>query len=196
MSSHTLSGTAVRHAFGAEGTEGTATISRTGGIAVAALRIALGFIFLWAFLDKTFGLGYATPAAKSWINGGSPTKGFLSGVDVGPFQSFFNAIAGTWWANTLFMLGLLAIGTALILGIGLNFAAVAGSLMMVMMWAAEWPLAQFTSTGASNGSSNPFVDYHLIYALAAIVLAVIGAGRYFGLGNWWAGVTKGNAWLR
>ena len=24
----------------------------------------------------------ATPAAKSWINGGSPTKGFLSGVEV------------------------------------------------------------------------------------------------------------------
>ena len=176
MSSHTLSGTAVRHAFGAEGTEGTATISRAGGIAVAALRIALGFVFLWAFLDKTFGLGYATPAAKSWINGGSPTKGFLSGVEVGPFQSFFNAIAGTWWANTLFMLGLLAIGVALILGVGLKFAAVAGSVMMVMMWAAEWPLAQFTSTGASNGSSNPFIDYHLIYALAAIVLAVIGAG--------------------
>jgi len=67
---------------------------------------------------------------------------------------------------------------------------------MVMMWAAEWPLAQFTSTGASNGSSNPLVDYHVIYALSAIVLAVIGAGRYFGLGNWWAGVTKDNRWLR
>jgi thiosulfate dehydrogenase [quinone] large subunit len=136
MSSHTLSGTTVRHAFGADGTESTATISRAGGIAVAALRISVGFVFLWAFLDKTFGLGYATPAAKSWINGGSPTKGFLSGVEVGPFQSFFNNIAGTWWANTLFMLGLLAIGLALILGVGLKFAAVATSVMMVMMWAA------------------------------------------------------------
>ena len=56
--------------------------------------------------------------AKSWINGGSPTKGFLSGVEVGPFQSSFNSIAGTWWADTLFMLGLLAIGVALILGVG------------------------------------------------------------------------------
>ena len=65
--------------------------------------------------------------------------------------------------------------------------------MMVMMWAAEWPLAQFTSTGEANGSSNPFMDYHLIYALAAIVLAVIGAGNYFGLGHWWAGVTAATA---
>ena len=26
------------------------------------------------------GLGYATPSAKAWIHGGSPTKGFLSTV--------------------------------------------------------------------------------------------------------------------
>ena len=28
--------------------------------ALASLRILTGFVFLWAFLDKTFGLGYAT----------------------------------------------------------------------------------------------------------------------------------------
>jgi thiosulfate dehydrogenase [quinone] large subunit len=47
-----------------------------------------------AFLDTTFGLGYATPAARAWINGGSPTKGFLSNVAVGPFESTFHAWAG------------------------------------------------------------------------------------------------------
>ncbi|HSO54660.1 MAG TPA: hypothetical protein VL330_18425, partial [Actinomycetes bacterium] len=30
---------------------------------LAVFRVALGFEFLWAFLDKTFGLGYATPSA-------------------------------------------------------------------------------------------------------------------------------------
>jgi hypothetical protein len=44
---------------------------------LAVFRVVLGFEFLWAFLDKTFGLGYATPAERAWINGGSPTKGFL-----------------------------------------------------------------------------------------------------------------------
>jgi hypothetical protein len=29
-----------------------------------------------------------------------------------------------------------------------------------------------------------------------IVLAVIGAGRYFGVGNWWASITGGSAWLQ
>ena len=55
-------------------------------VAIALLRVAVGFIFLWAFLDKFFGLGYATAADKGWIDGGSPTKGFLSGVKVGPFD--------------------------------------------------------------------------------------------------------------
>ena len=41
---------------------------------LAVLRIMFGFYFLWAFLDKTFGLGFATPAAKAWINGGSPRR--------------------------------------------------------------------------------------------------------------------------
>ena len=96
------------------------SFSPAAQVAIALLRVAVGFIFLWAFLDKFFGLGYATSADKGWIDGGSPTKGFLSGVAVGPFQSFFNSIAGTWWANTLFMLGLFAIGTALILGVAMR----------------------------------------------------------------------------
>ncbi|MEU1639921.1 hypothetical protein ABZ440_44135, partial [Nonomuraea sp. NPDC005701] len=43
----------------------------------AVARIAIGWIFLWAFLDKTFGWGFATPAGKAWVAGGSPTTGFL-----------------------------------------------------------------------------------------------------------------------
>ncbi|MGW5055042.1 hypothetical protein [Actinokineospora sp. NPDC004072] len=51
---------------------------------LAMVRIAMGLVFAWAFLDKSFGLGYATPSANAWINGGSPTKGFLGGIDRGP----------------------------------------------------------------------------------------------------------------
>jgi thiosulfate dehydrogenase [quinone] large subunit len=190
MSSSTLEPTTATH----EGT--TVTISRAGGVAVAVLRISLGFVFLWAFLDKTFGLNYGTPSERAWINGGSPTKGFLANVDFGPLQSFYNSIAGAWWANLLFMAGLFAIGVALILGIGLKIAAVANVVMMAMMWAAEWPLARFTSTGDPTGSNNPLIDYHWIYAAAGVVLAVIAAGRFFGLGSWWAKVTGHNTWLR
>jgi thiosulfate dehydrogenase [quinone] large subunit len=179
------------------GTGGTTvTITSGGAIAIAVLRLSIGFVFLWAFLDKLIGLGYATPSERAWINGGSPTNGFLSHVAVGPFESAYHSIAGTWWADTLFMVGLLGIGLAVMSGVFLNLSAIAGAVMMVLMWAAEWPFAQFTSSGEASGSTNPFMDYHLIYAWVLIVLAVIGAGRYFGLASWWARVTGGRAWLR
>ena len=164
---------------------------------LAAFRVVMGLEFLWAFFDKTFGLGYATPAARAWINGGSPTEGFLSRVDVGPFESTFHAWAGAAWADWLFMLGLLGIGVALILGIGLRVAAVSGTVMMLLMWAAEWPLARFTSAGEPAMSTNPIIDYHIIYALALIALAVTYAGHTWGLGRWWARLpfVQRNRWL-
>jgi thiosulfate dehydrogenase (quinone) large subunit len=164
---------------------------------LAFFRVVLGVEFLWAFLDKTFGLGYATPSARAWINGGSPTKGFLSNVAVGPFEATFHSWAGAAWADWLFMIGLLAIGLALILGIGLRLAAVSGTLMMLLMWAAEWPLAKVTSAGEPSMSTNPIVDYHIIYALALIALALTYAGHTWGLGRRWAGLplVRRNRWL-
>jgi thiosulfate dehydrogenase [quinone] large subunit len=164
---------------------------------LAVFRVALGFVFLWAFLDKTFGFGYATPSARAWINGGSPTKGFLSGVAVGPFEDLFHAWAGATWADWLFMVGLLAIGIALILGVGLRIAAVSGTAMMLLMWAAEWPLAKFTSAGEPSMSTNPIVDYHIIYALALIALALTFAGHTWGLGKRWGRLSfvQRNRWL-
>ncbi|MEV4569763.1 hypothetical protein AB0K12_38895 [Nonomuraea sp. NPDC049419] len=53
---------------------------RPVGYVWAAARIAIGWIFLWAFLDKTFGWGFATPSDRAWIAGGSPTTGFLKGT--------------------------------------------------------------------------------------------------------------------
>jgi thiosulfate dehydrogenase [quinone] large subunit len=153
---------------------------------LAGIRIALGWVFLWAFLDKTFGLGFATTSEKAWINGGSPTKGFL-GSAKGPFSDFYHSIAGTGLANVLFMAGLLAIGVALILGIGMRLAAAGGALLTVMMWTAVLP-----------PSSNPFMDDHLIYAAVLIVLALLGAGNTLGLGRRWAAtpLVQRVSWLK
>jgi thiosulfate dehydrogenase [quinone] large subunit len=161
-------------------------VTAVAGKLLALLRIAVGFAFLWAFLDKTFGLGYSTPSAKSWIHGGSPTKGFLSHVAAGPLQSTFHSMAGATAVNWLFMLGLLGVGAALIAGVALRPAAVSGVLMLTLMWLAEFPLAQHTSTGAPTASSNPLVDYHVIYALALVVAAACYAGNTWGLGRIWA----------
>ena len=152
---------------------------------LAGLRIATGFVFLWAFFDKLFGLGYSTPSERAWINGGSPTKGFLGSIEAGPFASTFRSIAGDWWVDWLFMLGLLAVGLAVMLGVGLRLAAVSGTALVALMWIAEWHPARFTSAGEPTGSTNPLVDYHVIYALALIVIAVTAAGDRWGLGQAW-----------
>ena len=175
-----------------------ATIITTGAAKfLAVFRVTLGFAFLWAFLDKTFGFGYATPSAKAWINGGSPTKGFLSNVAVGPFEATFHTWAGTPWANWLFMIGLLGIGVALILGIGLRIAAVSGTLMMLGMWAAEWPLAKFTSAGSRPCRPTRSSTTTSSTPSALIALALTYAGHTWGLGKLWAKLpfVQRNRWL-
>jgi thiosulfate dehydrogenase [quinone] large subunit len=141
----------------------------------AIARLALGWVFAWAFLDKTFGLGHETPAARAWIDGGSPTAGFLKNTPEGPFADFYKDLAGAAWADWLFMLGLAGIGTALILGIAMRIAAVAGALLMVLMWTAVLP-----------PENNPFMDDHLVYAIVLIGLALVSAGNTAGFGKWWS----------
>lgn len=158
----------------------TATTSAgPGRFALGALRLATGFIFLWAFLDKAFGFGFSTPVERAWINGGAPSQGFLGSEAVtGPLKPFFAGIASPA-SDILFMLGMLGIGLAVMLGIGLRVSAVAGSLIMVAMYLAEWPFA------ANAGSTNPLVDYHIIYALALIAIAATSAGDTLGFGSLW-----------
>ena len=154
--------------------------------ALAIARLMIGFVFFWAFIDKAFGLGLATPAAKAWLAGGSPTTGFLTGVSkgAGPFADFFGAMIGNPFVDWLFMLGLLGIGVALMLGVGLRVAAVTGTILLVMMWAAELPL-----------TNNPIVDDHLVYAVVLWVVAL--APRRWSIANWWLSQpsVKKNPWL-
>lgn len=160
-----------------------------GRRSLAVLRLATGFIFLWAFLDKTFGLGFSTPVERAWIHGGTPAQGFLLSEGVtGPLQPFFQSLANPL-VDWLFMAGMLGIGLAVMLGVGLRVAAGAGAAMMLLMYLAEWPFAA--------GSTNPLVDYHVIYALALLVVAALAAGDTWGFGAKWKALplVRRNHWL-
>jgi thiosulfate dehydrogenase (quinone) large subunit len=153
--------------------------------ALAVLRIGFGLTFLWAFVDKLLALGFSTgrgdtgvvdrfgPAA--WINGGSPTEGFLKFGADGPFKGFYNSIGGAAWADWAFMLGLLGIGLALTLGIGIRIAAAAGAVLYVMMWTVALPPA-----------NNPVLDEHILGAVTMVVLGLTLAGDTWGAGRAWA----------
>lgn len=162
-----------------------------GRRSLAVLRLGTGFIFLWAFLDKTFGLGFSTPPERAWVNGGTPSQGFLNSDAVtGPLKEFFAGIASPA-TDVLFMLGMLGMGVAVMLGIGLRVSAALGSIIMVFIYLAEWP---FTPLTASN---NPLVDYHIIYALALVAIAATSAGDTWGFGIPWKklSIVRRQPWL-
>src|SRR5215207_10167254 len=114
------------------------------------LRLAMGWVFLWAFLDKLLALGFASGrnpetgvadrfGDAAWIHGGSPTDGFLK------------------------------------FGLATRLAAGAGIVWMVLFYTAS----------ALSPENNPFMDDHIIYAIVLAGIAVVGGGRYLGLGKQW-----------
>lgn len=146
-----------------------------GQYVCGVLRILMGWMMFWAFIDKLFGLGFATKSEASWLAGGSPTTGFLKAAVRGPFIDLFHSLSGVVAVDWLFMLGLGLIGFSLILGVGVKIAGYSGALMMIFMYMAIsiWP------------ANNPFLDEHIIYAVLFIGFALSNAGDYIGFGRWW-----------
>jgi thiosulfate dehydrogenase (quinone) large subunit len=170
--------------------------------ALAVMRIMFGLTFLWAFFDKLLALGFATGRTvnpdtgvevvdrfgpDAWINGGSPTFGFLNFGADGPFKDFYNSIAGDAWADWLFMLGLAGIGIGLTFGIAMRLSTAAGAIMYVLMWTVVLP-----------PENNPVLDDHLLGAISMVVLGLLAAGTTWGLGKVWNEIplVKRQAWLR
>ncbi len=147
------------------------------------LRLLLGWSFMWAFLDKMFGLGFATCRAgdsssidfgcdAAMIKGGSPTFGFLNFATAGSHTGeFFDWMAPSApdainLADVGFMAVLLLGGVALILGIGVRTAALGGAFLMTFMFLAGdvWP------------DNNPVNSSHVIEGFAFLGIATVGAG--------------------
>jgi len=152
------------------------------------LRLSMGWIFLWAFLDKLLALGFATGrnpetgvadrfGDAAWINGGSPTDGFLQfGLHTKePFTGFYEGLVGSTFIEWAYMLSMVFIGVALLLGIITRLAAGFGVLWMAMFYTAS----------ALSPENNPFLDDHVVYAIVLVGIAVVGAGRYLGFGRRW-----------
>ncbi len=127
---------------------------------IILIRVSIGLIFLWAFLDKLFGLGFSTAVDASWLAGGSPTSGYLLYGTHGPLASAFQMLAGNAWVDWLFMAGLLSIGVGLISGYALRISAYAGSAMLMLMFISAFP-----------PEHHPFLDEHVIYTLMLLLVA-------------------------
>ncbi len=150
----------------------------------AILRVFMGWIFLWPFLDKLFGLGFSTASENAWILGISPTYGFLAMATKGPFSPIFKAIAGNFFIDWIFMIGLLFVGICLILGVAKKISCYSGVLMLLLMWLAVLP-----------PEHNPVIDEHIIYGLMLIILTKMKTP--YSLSSWWSSlkIVKKNKWL-
>jgi thiosulfate dehydrogenase (quinone) large subunit len=165
------------------------------------LRILLGWSFFWAFIDKFFGLGFATCRLESgaidfgcdaaMMNGGSPTYGFLNFATQGSHTGgLFDWMAPAApdainIADVLFMAALLLAGLALMLGIAVRIAAVGGALLMLFMFLAAdvWP------------ENNPVNSSHVIEMVAFLGIATVGPGR-FSLQAWFERRLPALSWAK
>ncbi|WP_152659393.1 hypothetical protein [Demequina salsinemoris] len=177
--------------------------SKFGWVMLSVTRIVLGFYFLWAFIDKLFGLGYSVCRTtaddgtfsidafcdSAWINGGHVTEGYLvyGGNVNSPFHEFFVNLGAERWTDWPFMIGLLGVGLALMLGIGTKVGAISGTLMVTFMYMTQMPT-----------TTNLFLDDHVIMAVAMLAAAWLEADRQaIGIGNWWRKleIVQKNPWL-
>ncbi len=141
----------------------------------AILRVAVGTIFLTAGVQKAF-LSTETFDAAGFLKfatAGTPILAApVEGVIYNPTNAFWVSLAGNAalmpFINWMVVFGQIAIGLALILGIGTRFAAIMGTLQMLFFFVAAWEF------------EHGIVNQHLTYALVTGFIGYIGAGRYYG----------------
>jgi thiosulfate dehydrogenase [quinone] large subunit len=182
---------------------GSITLDAAGGVRVprlaaysaSLLRISLGLVYLWGFIEQAFGVSYTnTPAAgpghntsygwhfsynsaNGWITSGfshSPTGQYVDKTH-GPL-AFIPQNLPTGLDDFGWMLAIGGLGIALTLGICMNIAGIGGFLLNILLWFSTFP-----------PNSNPIIDgTHTIYAFVLLLLMFLHAGNKWGLGRWWS----------
>ena len=144
-----------------------------GSLVTVAIRVALGWIMLWAFLDKMFGLGFETPAGSGFVNGGSPSS-YVVYVTNGVFKDLFTSLAGNTVVDVLLLLACLGLGLSFILGFASRLSTVLMSVFLAVMFLLEVP-----------PTDNPLIDYHVIYILAVLAVYLYGGFEKLSLNQAW-----------
>jgi thiosulfate dehydrogenase (quinone) large subunit len=163
----------------------------------ALLRVVVGVVMLWAGLEKLIGtpggwtaagfLKFGTAGTLGWpFVSGEPAEGAV----FNPLQSFWVGLADQATLmqaiDALVIVGELAIGVALIIGLLTRFSSIMGALMMFLFFLASWNFAY------------GIVNQDLTYMVVFLAVGGMGAGKYYGL-DAWAGSTafaQRNTWFR
>ncbi len=147
------------------------TMSAGVNLAVALLRITIGWHFLYEGLAKLL-----TPnwSATSYLLGSS-----------GPLAGLFRALAANSTAmpfvDQLNIWGLILIGAGLMLGLFTRFAAVSGMALLALYYAANPPL--FQPPASAQEGHYLLVNKNIVELIALGVILLLPARR-FGLDEW------------
>ncbi|MBT3282961.1 DoxX family protein [bacterium] len=140
--------------------------------AIVLLRLALGWLFLYAGLTKV--------VDPSWTS-----KGFLEHANT--FSGFYGWLASPNVLPVIDLLsqwGLTIIGAVLILGILVRFSSYLGALMMILFY---FPALTFPYVGEHSF----IVDEHIIYVAAFLVLASMSSNHMWSLAGLFKSRMKG-----
>jgi len=143
-------------------------------IGLLLARVTVGWVFLYAGIEKLFGAQPFTAAGfLKFGTLGTTAETVATGTVVNPTHAFWVDLAGNTtllpMVNTLVVVGEVAIGACLILGLATRFASVMGALMMGLFWIAAWDFAFGV------------IEYHSVLAVLTLVLGIVGAGEFFGI---------------
>ncbi|GMR19171.1 MAG: hypothetical protein BMS9Abin34_299 [Patescibacteria group bacterium] len=138
----------------------------------------MGWLYLYAGLTKVLD--------PEWT-----AAGYLKSAKTfsGLYQ-WFASDANIGWVDFINQWGLTIIGAALILGVAIKLASYAGALLTMLYY---FPVLTFPYIKPHSY----IVDEHVVYALAFLVLAALGAGRIWGIDGWLEkqGLTQKVPWL-
>lgn len=133
-------------------------------ISLTLLRISLGWLFFYAGITKVLN--------PEWT-----AAGYLGNAQIFPslFQ-WFASPANIGWVNLLNEWGLTLIGVALILGVFVRWASLAGIALMVLYYL---PILNFPYPN----DHSYLVDDHIIYLLIFVVFYFLKSKQTFGINN-------------
>ena len=117
------------------------------------LRIALGWLYLYAGLTKVFNPSWTS---KAYLEGATTMQGLYTWMTAPGMMQVVDFM-NTW--------GLTLLGLSLILGIGMKISTRLGALLMVLYYI---PILKFPMVG----SHSFLVDEHVIYALTLLWIGI------------------------
>jgi thiosulfate dehydrogenase (quinone) large subunit len=130
--------------------------------AIVLLRLALGWLFLYAGLTKVVNPEWTSKGFLEHANTFSGFYGWLASPEILPIVD----ILSQW--------GLTLIGVALILGLIVRFSSYLGALMMLLFYL---PGLTFPYVGEHSF----LVDEHIVYIAAFLVLASMSSNHIWSL---------------